>query len=310
MKTIRVRYVDFWPGFNPKNDFFTKQIESLGFAVQLIVDRKQFSDIEFVSVFPNGIQRLRKNLAFRNETLDRVQNRFVNSGNIYGKKTSKIRVWYSGENIRPPIYDDTIDFFLSFDAESYSNRNFYFPYWFRSLNLGNQGKTESEIRVGAAINYQNLTVSRHYLHEKSLFACVFISNMHPIRLAAIEALQKIGKVDCFGSGVGKPVKNKFDVSKNYKFMICFENDLYPGYVTEKLVEAYASCTIPLYWGNLGLSAEYFNSESYLNYFNFLSLENFVEKVAKIEYTKTYTKPLLLKKIDLDNFNQIIYHSIA
>lgn len=309
MKIIRVRYVDFWPGFSPINDFFTKQIEALGFTVKHIFDKKQFSDIEFVSVFPNGIQRLRKNLAFRNETLDRVQNRFISSRNIYGKKTSKIRVWYSGENIRPPIYDDTIDFFLSFDAESYSDRNFYFPYWFRSLNLGNQGKTESEIRVGAAINYENLTVPRHHLNEKSLFACVFISNMHPIRLTAIEALQKIGRVDCFGNGVGKPVKNKFDISKNYKFMICFENDLYPGYVTEKLIEAYASCTIPLYWGNLGKSEEYFNSASYLNYFNCLSFENFLEKVAKIEYTQTYTEPLLLKKIDLNNFNQIIYNSI-
>lgn len=40
--------------------------------------------------------------------------------------------------------------------------------------------------------------------------------------------------------------------KNYKFNICFENGSSPGYITEKLFQAYAGGCIPIYWGDISL----------------------------------------------------------
>jgi len=40
----------------------------------------------------------------------------------------------------------------------------------------------------------------------------------------------------------------FPFLARYKFMICFENSKHPGYVTEKLLNAYLGGTVPIYWG--------------------------------------------------------------
>lgn len=48
-----------------------------------------------------------------------------------------------------------------------------------------------------------------------------------------------------------------DFLSQYKFMICFENDCQDYYFTEKLINAYYSGTIPVFWG-------FSNIEKYLN----------------------------------------------
>jgi len=83
-------------------------------------------------------------------------------------------------------------------------------------------------------------------------------------------------------------------------MICPENDLFPGYVTEKLLDAYMCDVVPLYWGDLG-SDEYINQKSFLNLNNFHSLEDFSSHVADLDelsYTKIYNQPFLKKAVDL------------
>ena len=37
--------------------------------------------------------------------------------------------------------------------------------------------------------------------------------------------------------------------KDYKFTIAFENQSYPGYTTEKILDAFRARTVPIYWGN-------------------------------------------------------------
>ena len=41
----------------------------------------------------------------------------------------------------------------------------------------------------------------------------------------------------------------FEWISDYKFMICFENSLGAGYLTEKIFAPYTSGTIPIYWGD-------------------------------------------------------------
>ena len=93
---------------------------------------------------------------------------------------------------------------------------------------------------------------------------------------ALTALSKIGDVDVFG-GIARntkqtTAKEKFEISQKYKFVFAFENDLFPGYVTEKAPEAYATGAVPLYWGSDPRG--YINQKSVLNLANFPTLEDF------------------------------------
>jgi hypothetical protein len=68
----------------------------------------------------------------------------------------------------------------------------------------------------------------------------------------------------------------------YKFMICFENECHDYYFTEKLINAYYSGTIPIFWG-------------------FTNIEKYLNMDAIIYLKKDYTQ------VDVFNvINQIMY----
>ena len=45
-----------------------------------------------------------------------------------------------------------------------------------------------------------------------------------------------------------PVEDKHEVLKNYKFAFCFENSIFPGYITEKIFDVMFAGCIPVYCG--------------------------------------------------------------
>jgi len=60
----------------------------------------------------------------------------------------------------------------------------------------------------------------------------------------VQELSKYKKVDCYGEPHGNwfyDEGGKIDLISKYKFNICFENSIHPGYYTEKPIHAkYAS----------------------------------------------------------------------
>ncbi len=44
------------------------------------------------------------------------------------------------------------------------------------------------------------------------------------------------------------VEDKLDTLQHFKFALCFENCVFPGYVTEKIFDCFLSGCIPVYWG--------------------------------------------------------------
>lgn len=213
---------------------------------------------------------------------------------------AKVNIWYTGENERPPY--GNWDAFLSFDTKFTSNRNIYFPLWFiTSTNLimsleksywGREHPTLSE-----------LYSRRRYTPSKKKFACAFFGKNYRFRLHALEALREIGEVDVFGQGARRPVETPSRIAENYKFTLCFENDLYPGYVTEKPIEAYLAGTIPIY---MGMDSErYLNSKAILNLNDFDSASTWLMRIQELQnnidsYGKVFSEPLLIKRPDLDD----------
>ncbi|MDO8515768.1 MAG: glycosyltransferase family 10 [bacterium] len=88
------------------------------------------------------------------------------------------------------------------------------------------------------------------------------------RLRAIKYFSQFPDFDLFGPGWDKPpknplfwhykkyalrswrgmVENKMKTVSQYKFMICYENSAYPGYVSEKIFDCMAAGVVPVYLG--------------------------------------------------------------
>ena len=77
--------------------------------------------------------------------------------------------------------------------------------------------------------------------------------------------------------------------------IAFENISSDGYTTEKILHAYLSNCIPIYWGNKNIELD-FNKETMICVHDFESFEDAVEYIKKVDndeelYNKYMNKPI-------------------
>lgn len=102
-------------------------------------------------------------------------------------------------------------------------------------------------------------------------------DLFPDRLASMGlAVEKYGEL--FGPRYTRS-KIKWKCLLETKYNLAFENRLYPGYHTEKVVEAKAAGTIPIYYGDLGMKN--LNSEACLNIAKYDYLDEALDAVADL-----------------------------
>lgn len=197
--------------------------------------------------------------------------------------SSARHVWVSGENYRVPF--EAYDLSISFDVDTYAGSNLYWPYIFENIDWGFNTRHLTapplNTRGIPLLEPQQLSSHRdHLVSDRSGFVCAFIGNPEPVRMRAIEALRQYGEVDVFGKAVGKPVEAKAPIAARYRFVLSFENDLYPGYVTEKALESYVCGAIPLWRGldPVGI----LNTEAVVNAHDFDSIEHFAAHVGALQ----------------------------
>lgn len=63
-----------------------------------------------------------------------------------------------------------------------------------------------------------------------------------------EIISNSPAIDAYGKSVNRPISTKDEALRPYMFSVVTENSSYDGYVTEKLMDCFATRTIPLYWG--------------------------------------------------------------
>lgn len=218
---------------------------------------------------------------------------------IQPSKFAKKNIWFTGENSRPP--QGTWDGYLSFDTNLDSNRSVYFPAWYwTSTNLFNS--TKKTYWGNDVPTIDQLLQGREFKRKKRKFCVSFIGKAYPMRLHALEVLAGIKAVDVYGSSVRNIVNTPYTVASKYNYVLCFENDIYPGYITEKPFEAYLSSAIPLYNGFDQLM--YLNPKAIINLFDFQNLNEWSEFISQVEndialYKKIYEQPLLIKRPSLE-----------
>lgn len=178
-----------------------------------------------------------------------------------------VRIFYTPENIRPDY--NIADYSIDFDYVNFSDRHLRLPFAFWSF-YGKPNLEEMNNRISL-------------LPQKTKFCGFVVSNsgLTDKRDAFFDALSAYKHVDSGGrwkNNIGGNVENKVCFLKSYKFNLCFENSSYPGYLTEKLFDAFMAGCVPIYWGDTSLrcsknSKDSIAKDSTQNGSDFFSLEN-------------------------------------
>jgi hypothetical protein len=134
-----------------------------------------------------------------------------------------------------------------------------------------------------------------------------VKEIYAERLKVIEHFSEDGAFDLFGFGWDRgvanaaigpavarcyrgPVASKAETMRNYKFAFCFENTIFPGYVTEKIFDALMNGTVPIYLGAPDI-ADFVDQEAFIDFRKYDDLERLHE------YLKTMTEDEYQKLLD-------------
>jgi hypothetical protein len=201
-------------------------------------------------------------------------------------KYSCSRIYYTGENKRPNF--NRCDFAFSFDYPV-NERNFrlplyraYYNQYPKLLNTRAPDKTISENRKFCSFVNSNAKAKE--------------------RIHLFDELSKYKQVDSGGkvrNNIGGRVDNKVDFISSYKFNIAFENASYPGYSTEKLMEALVTNTIPIYWGDPKIGND-FNTKAFINCHDFNSMAEVIEHIKKVDSDDTLYRQYLSEPFLVNN----------
>ncbi|MFP6043146.1 glycosyltransferase family 10 domain-containing protein, partial [Helicobacter pylori] len=217
------------------------------------------------------------------------------------------RVFYTGENEVPNF--NLFDYAIGFDELDFNNRYLRMPLYYAYLHYKAEivNDTTAPYKIKDNSLY-TLKKPSHHFKENHPNLCALINNESdplkrgfasfvasnpnaPKRNAFYEALNSIEPVAGGGSvknTLGYKVKNKNEFLSQYKFNLCFENSQGYGYVTEKIIDAYFSHTIPIYWGSPSVAKD-FNPKSFVNVCDF---KDFDEAIDYIKYLHTHPNAYL------------------
>lgn len=194
-----------------------------------------------------------------------------------------IKIYQTGENIVPDF--NACDYAIGFEWMEYGDRYIRFPnYMFYDVELLHKMETK------------HLLPPKWDLQAQKPDFCSFVVSNHrnPKRNEAFQALCKYKKVDSGGrylNNIGGPVQDKFAFDSTHRFSLCFENGAHPGYTTEKLVQALAARTVPIYWGDPEVG-RVFNKGCMIDAYSFENTGQLIEYISYLEDTpEEYMKRL-------------------
>ena len=197
-------------------------------------------------------------------------------------KYSGIRIFVSGEYVSPNF--NTSDYALAFDRMSFGDRNQWFPLikiYTKSYNTLKNPRPKAD----------------SVIKNKSDFCAYVMSNTKNSSDERVQIFELLNAYKTVNSGgrwrnnVGGLVSNKLEFQTKHKFAIAFENNSYPGYLTEKFAEAAQAGAIPIYWVDPEIG-NYLNSKAFINCHDYPSLDTAVARVIEIDQDDTLYEAML------------------
>lgn len=239
-----------------------------------------------------------------------------------------VRIFSGMENIRADY--NFADYAIDADFIDFGDRHLRLPLFaFVNFHKGSSG-----------FEYD---FTRRNLSKREKFCAFITSNGGNIytkmRDDFFEKLSKYKRVDSGGhykNNIGGSIDKKIKWLENYKFNICFENSSFPGYLTEKLFDAYQAGCVPIYWGDTSLRVGadnaklrfdlndansidqripqipphlidyHLNPKAFINAHDFPNLDALLEEVKRIDnddkaYEAMRNEPLFLGDFDFKTF---------
>lgn len=191
--------------------------------------------------------------------------------------TDCIRIFFTGENLAPNF--QLCDYAIGFERMSFGDRYIRFPFYF--------GMKEYADDLKAAIN-KDRSIPKEAFERRF---CSFVysnSDTDRAREDIFRVLNKYRSVDAggrlFNSFNGHCVDDKYLFEFQHKFSIACENSSHLGYSTEKLMQAFAAQTIPIYYGDPSVIEEY-NPAAFINCHEFRTYDQLLERVKEIDQNK-------------------------
>jgi hypothetical protein len=167
--------------------------------------------------------------------------------------------------IHPQVYDwiernnRLFDYVLTFDTDLVNRgENFlYYPHGRCWIN-GEPTTTEKNKLCSIIASSKNFTTGHQLRHK------IIQSNYSDI--------------DVYGYGY-KPIDSKREALDAYKFSITIENSVQPGYWTEKIVDCFATKTIPIFWGDKSI-VKHFDENGILFFNNLNELKEILNQIRE------------------------------
>nr|WP_255532916.1 glycosyltransferase family 10 [Polynucleobacter sp. CS-Odin-A6] len=179
-------------------------------------------------------------------------------------------LFHTGENLRHDHIKT--DYSISHDLNIQSDKHLRLPYWMEMIDWSHEGLMGNiNPRYGQLLNLERLQspLGNQFLTREQ--KCILLSShLREPRASALSALQKLMPVDGFGPYFDKKIKDhhssnflKKDILARYAYNLCPENGLYPGYVTEKIPEAFTAGCLPITYVDRAVNVD-FNPRAFIN----------------------------------------------
>ena len=242
-------------------------IANLGYQIEWVDPGR--ADLEIVGSFVN---RQAKKMSWVPKPLRKMILPMVEgtSMGMNSRKYSPLRLFQTGENLRHDHV--SADYAISHDLGVMSDRHFRFPYWMEMVDWSHEGlHGNRNPRFGALLKLEQLEkpLGGQFL-ERERKAILLSSHLREPRAICMQALQRSITVNGFGPYFDNNITDhhcsgflKKDLLSSYAFNLCPENGLYPGYITEKIPEAFAAGCLPITWVDESISID-FNPAAMIN----------------------------------------------
>ncbi len=200
--------------------------------------------------------------------VSRVQRALTNTSRL--RKQQPIRLFHTGESVRHNHID--ADFSLSFDLAINQPNHFRFPYWWELVDWAHEGITGNQNpRFGELLSLTRLSQPLgHDFLNRPARATIITSHLLEPRATLVSTVRQFIPVDGYGKYFQPEISNhhassftKRELLRQYAFNLCPENQLYPGYYTEKIPEAFLAGCLPLTWVDSNVDCD-FNPRAFIN----------------------------------------------
>ena len=186
------------------------------------------------------------------------------------RRIPPVTLFHTGENLRHNHIKS--DFAISHDLNVPSEKHTRLPYWMEMIDWSHEGLIgNSNPRYGQLLKLSTLQapLGDQFL-KRVQKAVIMTSHLREPRASCLVALQNLMPVDGMGPYFDSQIKDhhsspfkKRDILQSYAFNLCPENGIHPGYVTEKIPEAFAAGCLPITFVDEAVSVD-FNPKAFIN----------------------------------------------